>query len=117
MIRSIIISIFFFFGPALLMFAIRRAFLIARIWLRLRRLRKQQETEIIDITPHKHASPSMLINVAAIIVGLTCAFLAWQEMNSTPDGKQHYIPAHVNKEGKVVPGKMVPVEKPATPAD
>jgi hypothetical protein len=117
MMRSIIISIFFFFGPALMMFVIRRAFLIARVWLRLRRLHKQQETDVIDITPHKHASPSMLFNVAAIIVGLTCAFLAWQEMNSTPEGEQRYIPAYVNEEGKIIPGKMVPVEKPAMPAN
>lgn len=115
MMRSIIVSLLFFFGPALMMYVVRKLFLIGRIWLRLRRLRRQQEHEIIDITPHKHGSPSMLFNVAAVIVGLTCAYLAWQEMNREPESIQRYEPAHVDKSGKVVPGRMVPVEKPAEP--
>lgn len=115
MIRSIFVSALFFFGPALLMFMLRNLFLFSRAWLRLRRLQKQQEAEIIDITPHKHASPSMLFNIAAIVVGLVCAFLAWQEMSSGPESKMHYVPAHVNEQGEIVPGKMMPLENPATP--
>jgi len=115
MMRSILISALFFFGPAILMFLLRNLFLFLRVWLRLRRLRKQQDADVIDITPHKHGSPSMLFNVAAIIVGLTCAFLAWQEMTSAPEAEQRYVPAYVDEYGNVVPGRMVPVEKPSAP--
>ncbi len=112
MIRSIFVSALFFFGPALLMFMLRNMFLLLRAWLRLRRQRKKQEHEIIDITPHKHGSPSMLFNIVAIMVGLVSAFLAWQEMGSGPEQRQHYIPAHINEHGKVMPGAMVPKETP-----
>lgn len=115
MIRSIFVSALFFFGPALLMFMLRNLFLFLRVWLRLRRMRKEQEQDVIDITPHKHASPSVLFNIAAIAVGIICAFLAWQEMNKGAGEKMHYVPAHVNEEGKVIPGKMMPVETPETP--
>lgn len=111
MMRSIIISALFFFGPALLMFVLRRLFLVARVWLRLRRLRHQQEHDVIDITPHKHGSPSLLFNIAVIIVGLTCAWLAWQEMNSDPESGHRYVPAYVDEQGKVVPGQLVPVDR------
>lgn len=115
MIRSILISALFFFGPAILMFLLRNLFLFLRVWMRLRQLRKQQDEDVIDITPHKHGSPSMLFNIAAIIVGLTCAFLAWQEMNSEPGSERRYVPAYVDKQGNVVPGRMEPVEEPSTP--
>ncbi|MDX8403765.1 MAG: hypothetical protein R8K54_05090 [Mariprofundaceae bacterium] len=113
MIRSIFVSALFFFGPAILMFMLRNLFLFSRAWLRLRRAQQKQEAEIIDITPHKHGSPSMLFNIAAIVVGLICAVLAWQEMNSGVEEEQQYVPAHVDQQGKITPGKMHPVEKPA----
>lgn len=113
--RSIIISALFFFGPALMMFALRKAFLVTRLWLRLRRLRQEHDRDVIDITPHRHGSPSMLFNIAAIIVGLTCAFLAWQEINSEPESAKHYVPAHMDDQGRVVPGKMVPFDTPMEP--
>ena len=112
MIRSIFVSALFFFGPALLMFMLRNMFFLSRAWLRLRRIKKMHEHEVIDITPHKpHGSPSMIFNIAAIVVGLVCAFLAWQEMSSGPEERQHYVPAHVNEQGKIVPGAMRPVEE------
>jgi len=115
MIRSIFVSALFFFGPALLMFMLRNLFLFLKVWLRLRRMRREQDHDVIDITPHKHGSPSLLFNIAAIAVGVVCAFLAWQEMNSGPEEKMRYIPAHINEEGKVIPGKKVPIETPETP--
>lgn len=114
MMRSIIISLLFFFGPALMMFVLRKLFLIARIWLRLRDLQRQED-DVIDITPHKQESPSMVFKMAAIIVGLTCAFLAWQEMNSEPEEVQRYVPAHMDDQGRLVPGSMVPLDKAAEP--
>jgi len=111
MMRSIIISALLFFGPAMLMFVFRRLFLIARLWFKLRRLRQQQEHDVIDITPHRHGSPSMLFNIAAILVGLICAFLAWHEMNQEPEATGKYVPAHVDDQGKVIPGKMVPADE------
>lgn len=117
MIRSIFVSALFFFGPALLMFMLRNLFFLFRAWLRLHRLRKKQEHEVIDITPHKHhGSPSMFFNLTAIAVGLVCAFLAWQEMSSGPEDRQHYVPAHVDEHGKIVPGAMMPVEEAISPA-
>jgi hypothetical protein len=117
MIRSIFVSALFFFGPALLMFMLRNLFFLSRAWLRLRRIQKMQEHEVIDITPHKHhGSPSMLFNIAAIVVGLVCAFLAWQEMGSGPEQRQHYVPAHVGEHGKIVPGAMMPIEEATPPA-
>jgi len=118
MIRSIFVSALFFFGPALLMFMLRNMFFLSRAWLRLRRIKKMQEHEVIDITPHKHhGSPSMFFNITAIIVGLVCAFLAWQEMSSGPEERMHYVPAHVDEYGKVVPGAMMPMKEsePKTP--
>jgi len=117
MMRSIFVSALFFFGPAFLMFMLRNLFLFLKAWLRLRRMRREQEHDVIDITPHKHASPSMLFNIAAIAVGIVCAFLAWQEMNSGVEQKMHYVPAHINEDGKVIPGKMVPIEIPKTSED
>ncbi|MDT8375929.1 MAG: hypothetical protein RQ867_04225 [Mariprofundaceae bacterium] len=116
MIRSILVAALFFFGPALLMFMLRNMFFLFRAWLRLRKLKKMQEHEVIDITPHKHGSPSMLFNIAAIVVGLICAFLAWQEMGSGPEQRMHYVPAHVDEQGKIVPGAMVPVEEATSSA-
>jgi len=117
MIRSIFVSILFFFGPALLMFMVRNLFYLLRAWLRLRKIRKMQEHEVIDITPHKHhGSPSLLFNIAAIVVGLICAFLAWQEMRSGPEVQMHYVPAHVDERGKIVPGALVPIEESTPPA-
>ncbi len=111
MIRNIFVSALFFFGPALLMFMLRNLFLFLRVWLRLRRMRREQEHDIIDITPHKRSSPSLLFNITAIVVGVVCAFLAWQEMNSAPGKELRYVPAYVNEKGELVPGKTVPVEK------
>jgi len=112
MIRSIFVSALFFFGPALLMFLLRNVFYLSRAWLRLRRIQKKQEHEVIDITPHKHhGSPSLFFNITAIVVGLICAFLAWQEMRSGPEVPMHYVPAHVDERGKIVPGAMMPIKE------
>ncbi len=115
MIRSIFVSMLFFFGPAMLMFMLRNLFLFSRAWFRLKQAQKKQEAEIIDVTPQKHGSPSVLFNISAIIIGLTCAILAWQKMTSAPEEKQYYVPAHVNEEGKVIPGKLVPIKKFTAP--
>ncbi|MFC1568001.1 hypothetical protein ACFL3K_02235 [Pseudomonadota bacterium] len=117
MIRSIFVSALFFFGPALLMFLLRNLFFLSRAWLRLRRIQKMHEHEVIDITPHKHhGSPSMFFNITAIVVGLICAFLAWQEMSSGPEQRMHYVPAHVDTSGKIVPGAMMPMKEPESPS-
>jgi len=46
---------------------------------------------------------------------LICAILAWQEMSGGPEKELRYVPAHVDEQGNIVPGKMVPVSKPAAP--
>lgn len=116
MIRSIFVSVLFFFGPALLMFMLRNLFFLTRAWLRLRKIQKKQEHEVIDITPHKHhGSPSLFFIITAIVVGLVCAILAWQEMRSGPEDRMHYVPAHVDESGKIVPGAMMPIKEPESP--
>ncbi|MDX8395131.1 MAG: hypothetical protein R8K22_01815 [Mariprofundaceae bacterium] len=111
MIRSIIISALFFFGPALLMFMLRNMFLMLKIWLKARNQKAVQEAEVIDITPEKPSSPSTLFVTAAIIVGVVCAVLAWQEMTAPADDQRTYIPAHTDSQGKIIPGQYIPTPK------
>jgi len=104
MIRNIIVTLLFFFGPALLMMVLRNIFLF---W-QFRRGVKRQHPDIIDITPQKHqpTSPSRFFLASAMTVGLIFAWLAWSQMHSLPphEGLQ-YIPAHINQEGKLVDGQ------------
>jgi len=107
MIRSIIVTLFFFFGPALLMLLLRNIFLF---W-QFRRGLNRQDPDIIDITPNKHQKtpPSRFFLASAITVGLIFAWLAWSQMHSLPphEGLQ-YIPAHINQEGKLVDAHYSP---------
>jgi hypothetical protein len=114
MIRNILITALFFFGPAILMFVLRNVFLIVRLWWRVRALRQTQEADVIDITPAKRTPPGRLFIISSLLVGAACAALVWFEMSDAPVQPGEYIPAHINSEGELVPGRMVPAE-PATP--
>ncbi|MDQ6994463.1 MAG: hypothetical protein Q9M18_02565 [Mariprofundaceae bacterium] len=106
MIRNIMITLLFFFGPALLMILLRNIFLF---W-RFRRSLKHQRPDVINITPNQYqkTSPSRFFLASAIIVGLICTFLAWSQVHRLPphDGLQ-YVPAHINQHGELVDGAYV----------
>ncbi|MDX8398257.1 MAG: hypothetical protein R8K49_08065 [Mariprofundaceae bacterium] len=101
MIRNIIITLIFFFGPALLMLLLRQ-FLFA--W-RIRQKIKKQHPDVIDITPSEQpASPSRFFIISAMAVGCIFAYLVWNQLSSSSDNtKQHYAPAHINAQGELIP--------------
>jgi len=106
MIRNIIVTLLFFFGPALLMMLLRNLFLF---W-QFKKSLKRQHPDIIDITPQKHQQtpPSRFFLASAITVGLVFAWLAWSQMHSLPpQGSMQYVPAHINKAGELVDGHYI----------
>lgn len=114
MLRSLLVSLFFFFGPAVLLFLLRTVFLMLRYQWHMRKVRAAEEANVIDITPHHKRKPSNLFVAVAITVGLISAILVWLEMQGHEPQKMKYIPAHVNEQGVTVPGQLVPVEPPAS---
>lgn len=102
--KGILISLLFFFGPVILLFVLRYGVLFLRAWLFLRR--QQGNPDVIDITPHHSRKPSIIFIVLAVAIGLLTAVLAWQRITGPAD--QHkgrvYVPAHVDKQGQLVPG-------------
>jgi len=110
MFRNLLIAVFFFFGPALLMFVARNMLLIGLLWLKTRR-KRELEHKIIDITPiHKHGHPNWYI-IVVVIVSLTCAVAVFMELQKADDvvpGK--YMPAYTDKAGNIVPGHWQPIK-------
>jgi len=104
MIRSILVSIFFFVGPALLMFMLRNIVLMTRLWLKNRQLHAD-EREIIDITPiHNHIHPNWFI-ISVVIISLGCAVTVFMQLQNAEDvAPHHYVPAHMGESGEIVPG-------------
>ena len=103
--RSLIISLLFFFGPVILMFVLRHAALLLRLWLMMRRHRESQP-EIIDITPEKPKPPSLLFIVVTLIAGSLFAYLAWERITSEAELtiEKSYAPARIDEKGNIVPG-------------
>jgi len=101
--KSIFISLLFFFGPVLLMFALRYIGLLVRFWLLWRR-QKRHGPDVIDITPRKPHPPSIRFVILAIAVGLIIAGLVWNRLSEKNEHADTYVPAHVNQEGHLVPG-------------
>jgi len=100
MIRNIIVTLLFFFGPALLMFVLRNIFLF---W-KLRRTVEKRQPDIIDITPKKPSAPSHFFLASVIAVGLISAYLAYSQITMDSAVPQtQYIPAHINAQGELVP--------------
>ncbi|MFQ5581930.1 MAG: hypothetical protein ACE5F3_04785 [Mariprofundaceae bacterium] len=110
MIRNFLVSILFFFGPVILMFVLRNLGLFLRLWLSMRR-RQRQEAEVIDITPVSDNGPSVLFIIAAIMIGLVCATLAWLRVGGEGIDDRQYAPAYMDERGVVVPGKIIPADK------
>ncbi len=112
MMRMLLYTLLFFFGPALLMFALRHAFVLLRLWWRMRRLRaRRQDAEVIDITPEErrqHLRPGTLFITASMLIASLCAWLAWQDLQMhPPPGKTRYVPAHLDAYGNLVPGTIL----------
>ncbi len=106
MIRMLLLTLLFFFGPALLMFAAHRATMILRLWWRGRQYRQQQDEGVIDITPTNGTSmrPGGVFIAASIMVATACAFIAWQSTQQQPTTqKNHYTPAYLDANGQLVP--------------
>ncbi|OIO71223.1 MAG: hypothetical protein COW19_06320 [Zetaproteobacteria bacterium CG12_big_fil_rev_8_21_14_0_65_55_1124] len=102
--RSIIITLCFFFAPIILMFAVRHLTLLLRIWLAWRRARRDG-VDIIDITPGKPHPPSRKFIVFAVVVGLICAALVWMRLGDPAQPGGEYVPAHMDAQGQLVPGQ------------
>ncbi len=101
--RSFIITLAFFFGPIILMFAFRHLTLMLRIWLAWRRARRNG-VDIIDITPGKPHPPSRKFIIFAVLIGLVCAGLVWMRLGDPAKPGGEYIPAHIDMQGQLVPG-------------
>ncbi len=108
MIRNIIVTLLFFFGPALLMFVLRNVFLF---W-KLRRTMETRQPDIIDITPKSPSAPSHFFLASVIAVGLISAYFAYTQLTMDRAIPQtQYVPAHINAQGELVPGQRM--EPPA----
>lgn len=113
MFRNLLVSIFFFIGPALLMFIARNLLMLAMLWLKTRH-EKEREQKIIDITPiHNHRHPNWYV-IVVVIVSMTCAVTVFLQLQDN-DGvePQQYVPAYTDESGNVVPGQWQP-KTPAT---
>jgi hypothetical protein len=108
--RMLFLTLVFFFGPALLMFALHRVVMVAHYWWLMRRL--QHQSDVIDITPAPpRRRPGMMFIVVSMLVASMFAGLAWQRMQSTPaqQGEMQYVPAHIDAYGNMVSGMMKPL--------
>lgn len=112
MLRNLLISIFFFFGPALLMLMLRNASLLMLLYLK-RRQRRAKQQEVIDITPvDKQRAPNWFY-IAVILLSLTCSITVFLTLQQSQQAElRHYVPAHSDASGRIVPGHWEP-----TPAD
>jgi hypothetical protein len=107
MIRNLLVSAVFFFGPMLLMILLRNLGTLFRLWMAARHRRRAQP-DIIDISPHLRARPSLAFVAVAILFGGICAYWAWHYTQGPAVGvDQRYVPAHLDAHGHLVPGRLV----------
>jgi len=102
MIRSLFVSLFFFFGPALLLFMLRNITLL----LLLRAKNKQQKTqepEVIDVTPVKKERAPNWFYVLVVTISLACAITVFIQLQNGDTEIQKYVPAHVDESGNIAP--------------
>jgi len=104
MIRSLFVSLFFFFGPALLLFMLRNLVLLLQLRARQRR-EKTPEPEIIDITPVDKARAPNWFYALVVAISLACAVSVFVQLEKQVDVEEHqYMPAHIDESGKIVTG-------------
>jgi len=103
MIRELFISIFFFFGPALLMLMLRNVTLLSLLWLKNRQQHAREE-KIIDITPvEKHRAPRWFYALV-IVISLISAVTVFINLEKDAAQVNQYMPAHIDASGKIVSG-------------
>ncbi len=104
MIRSIFVSLFFFFGPALLLFMLRNLTLLLLLRAKIKR-EKVDEPEIIDITPvDKERAPNWFYALV-VAISLASAVTIFMQLEKKGDAGVHqYVPAHISESGKIVTG-------------
>lgn len=107
MIRSLFVSLFFFFGPALLLFMLRNLTLLLLVKAKNRR-EKAQEPEVIDITPvDKERAPTWFYALV-VVVSLASAVTVFMQLEQKGDvGVHQYVPSHMNESGELVPGHWI----------
>jgi|GEM_PF-2532111 len=103
--RNILLTLLFFFGPVVLIFALRYIGLLLRFWLLWRRQQKQA-AQVIDVTPQPPGSPSTVFILFALSVGVLIAGLVWHRLTDTGDRESSYVPAHVDQQGRLVPASL-----------
>ncbi len=106
MIRNILVSLLFFFGPVVVMLALRYLGLLLRFWLLTRTSR--QQGEIIDITPRP---PSRTFLIVIVVLGLLFSALVWMRLSSHEEVAGLYVPPHLDRSGQVVPGRFKPAKR------
>ena len=112
MIRNLLVAAVFFFGPMLLMILLRNLGMLFRLWLAERR-RQRAQPDIIDITPRLRTRPSWAFVAIAILAGSLSAYWAWRYTQRPTVGLgQRYVPAHLDAEGHLVPGRLVAQPQP-----
>jgi len=104
--RYLFLTLLGFFGPALLMLLLRLTWFYMRAQWQQKLSKRQNEPEIIDVTPiHKKRISKPFIFLWLLVSILCTAFLVWQ-IDDTPAPKQTYIPAHIDAEGNFVPAQV-----------
>lgn len=101
--RFFIVTLFFFFAPVILMFAMRHLTLLLRIWLAYRRARKTGD-RVIDITPEIPRPASRKFIAFAVLLGVICASLVWMRLGEPVSQHGVYVPAQIDSQGHIVPG-------------
>ncbi|MDQ6961772.1 MAG: hypothetical protein Q9M28_04475 [Mariprofundaceae bacterium] len=105
--RLFFMTLLFFVGPMVLIFAVRNGFLLWRAWLKLRC--EHPEPKILDVTPIDKSSNYFVI--LSICVSLAIFAYAWVQMSddhdvghvaSTPE--KIYVPSYIDDDGHVVKG-------------
>lgn len=103
MIRSLFVSLFFFFGPALLLFMLRNITLLLLLKLKSRQ-ENAPEIEIIDVTPViKERAPTWFYALV-IAISLACAVTVFMNLENGEADVQKYVPAYMDESGNIVSG-------------
>ena len=108
MFRNLLVSIFFFIGPALLMFIGRNLVLIGLLWLK-KRHQQELEPKVINVTPiHNHRHPNWFV-IIVVVISMVCAVTVFMELQKAEDvPPQEYVPAYTDESGNIVPGHWKP---------
>ncbi|RLL55599.1 hypothetical protein D8Y20_01475 [Mariprofundus sp. EBB-1] len=104
MIRSFFVSLFFFFGPALLLFMLRNLMLLLLLKAKAKQ-EKVAEVEVIDITPVKKDRAPTWFYALVVVISLSCATTVFMNLERGGAEVQHYVPAHTDASGNIIPGE------------